>query len=151
MNWENLGYYLSLAAGICMLIFIFFFGIFLSMYIITIILSFLAICSALLTGTRNRLLRILGSLLLICFSFLWWFMGVGGNFLPTHMFFFNLQQPLGWIIGFPTLLGTLGSALNIIGIICSNRVKKMGSNAGDITTFFGNKLYRLKFIVFLLL
>ena len=68
----------------------------------------------LLVWTQIRLVRILGGLLVVGFSVLWWFLGLGGYFLPTLIFFSNVQSRLGWILAFPILLATLGSVLNII-------------------------------------
>ncbi|UCH32737.1 MAG: hypothetical protein JSV05_05025 [Candidatus Bathyarchaeota archaeon] len=120
MNWKTFGYYLSFVAVVCMLVFTIWFGRFLSQPIPGVFFFF-GIGGALLIWTRSRLLRILGELLVVGCSVLWWFTAIGGYFLPTPMFFSNVQQPLGWIMGFPVLLATLGGALTIISSIRQSR------------------------------
>lgn len=115
MNREILGYYLSLAAGLCMLAFTLLFGRFL--HPIGGVLFVFVVGGALLTQNRNRRLRVLGGSLVICFSVLWWFTVIGGFILPTPTFFSNVRSPLGWITAVPMLLGTLGGSVTIFSSI----------------------------------
>jgi len=117
----KLGVYLSLSAGLFETGLSWMFARWLSEPGTIIILALIVLFGAILVRIG---VKIPGGLIIIGFSYLWWYYGMGDSYIDQEAFMINLRSPLGVISTVGLALGIVAGALDIIAATLTKFLEK---------------------------